>query len=302
MPAASAGALRRLVGEHEGLLFIAPAILFFAVFVLYSACYTVYAGFFQWDGINERVFVGLRNYTELFLTDTAFWLSLRNSAYWTVFTVFPQMLLGFVLAFMLNSRIPGRTFFRAVFYVPAIVSPVVIGIVWQRIYNPFGGFLSDLGFATGWRFLQQPFLTNPHSAIFAVIVVNVWQWTGFSMLLYLAGLQSIPREVVEAAQLEGARRWQIARRIVWPMLRHVHLTLILLGVIGTLQTFPLIYTLTHGGPNHATEMLPNYIFQQAFHLQSMGYASSVSVVLLLLCLILSVIQVKFLGARFSVVQ
>lgn len=294
--------MRRLLVDHQGLLFIAPAIVFFAVFVLYSAFFTIYAGFFRWDGINDRVFVGLRNYTDLLFSDAAFWLSLRNSAYWMMFTVFPQMILGFVLAYMLHGRIPGRTFFRAVFYVPAIVSPVVIGIVWQRIYNPFGGFLSDLGFAAGWRFLQQPFLTNPHSAIFAVIAVNVWQWTGFSMLLYLAGLQSIPREVIEAAQLESAGRWQIAWKIVWPMLRHVHLTLVLLGVIGTLQTFPLIYTLTHGGPNHATEMLPNYIFQQAFHLQSMGYASSVSVVLLLLCLILSVLQVKYLGARFSVAK
>ena len=122
------------------------------------------------------------------------------------------------------------------------------------------------------------------------------------MVLYLAGLQGVPSEIIEAAQLEGAHRWQIAGKIVWPMLRHVHLTLILLGVIGTLQTFPLIYTLTHGGPNHATEMLPNYIFQEAFRLQSMGYASALSVVLLVLCLGLSVVQVKFLGARFALNQ
>jgi raffinose/stachyose/melibiose transport system permease protein len=294
--------MRRLVVDYEGLLFIAPAVCFFFAFVLYSALYIVYAGFFRWDGINDMVFVGLKNYLQMFLSDTAFWLSLRNSFYWTIFTIFPQMILGFVLAFILNSSIPGRIFFRAVFYIPAIVSPVVVGIVWQRIYNPFGGLLSDLGFTTGLRFLQQPFLTSPNTAIFAVIVVNVWQWTGFSMLLYLAGLQSIPREIIEAAELEGARRWQIARKIVWPMLRHVHLTLILLGVIGTLQTFPLIYTLTHGGPNHATEMLPNYIFQQAFHLQSMGYASALSVVLLVLCLLLSMLQVRFLGARFSFIQ
>jgi raffinose/stachyose/melibiose transport system permease protein len=288
--------------DAQGFLFIAPALIFFFIFVMYSAFYTVYASFFQWDGINDKLFTGLANYYRMFTSDQAFFMSMRNSLYWTLFTVFPQMLLGFVLAFLLNSRIPGGTIFRAVFYVPAIVSPVVVGVVWQRIYNPFGGFLSDLGFAIGWRFLQQPFLTNFHTAIFAVIAVNVWQWTGFSMVLYLAGLQGIPNEIIEAAQLEGARRWQIARKIVWPMLRHVHLTLILLGVIGTLQTFPLIYTLTHGGPNHATEMLPNYIFQQAFHLQSMGYASALSVVLLFLCLILSFIQVRFLGARFALTQ
>jgi raffinose/stachyose/melibiose transport system permease protein len=292
----------RAKSNAQGLLFILPAILFFLIFVMYSALYTVYASFFQWDGINEKIFVGASNYLRMFTSDQAFLMSMRNSFYWTIFTVFPQMILGFVLAYLLNSRIPAGTVFRAIFYVPAIVSPVVVGVVWQRIYNPFGGFLSDIGFAIGWRFLQQPFLTDFHTAIFAVIAVNVWQWTGFSMVLYLAGLQNIPNEIIEAAQLEGARRWQIARKIVWPMLRHVHLTLILLGVIGTLQTFPLIYTLTHGGPNHATEMLPNYIFQQAFHLQSMGYASALSVVLLLLCLILSFLQVRFLGARFALTQ
>jgi ABC-type sugar transport system permease subunit len=292
----------RARSDQQGLLFIAPALILFVIFVLYPAFYTIYASLFQWDGINEKIFIALNNYIQMFTSDQAFLLSLRNSFYWTIFTIFPQMLLGFVLAYLLNSSIPAGTFFRAVFYVPAIVSPVVVGIVWQRIYNPFGGFLSDIGFTFGLRFLQQPFLTDYRTAIFAVIAVNVWQWTGFSMVLYLAGLQGIPGEIIEAAQLEGARRWQIARRIVWPMLRHVHLTLVLLGVIGTLQTFPLIYTLTHGGPNHATEMLPNHIFQEAFHLQSMGYASALSVVLLLLCLILSVVQVKFLGARFALTQ
>jgi ABC-type sugar transport system permease subunit len=288
--------------DQQGLLFIAPALLLFCVFVLYPAFYTGYASLFEWDGINEKVFIFLDNYVRMFTADHAVLLSLRNSLYWAVLTILPQMIMGFALAFMLNSPIAGRTFFRAVFYVPAIVSPVVVGIVWQRIYNPFGGFLSDVGFATGWRFLQQPFLTDFHTAIFAVIVVNVWQWTGFSMVLYLAGLQGIPVEIIEAAELDGARRWRIACSIVWPVLRHVHLTLILLGVIGTLQTFPLIYTLTHGGPNHATELLPNYIFQQAFRLQSMGYASALSMLLLVLCLLLSVVQVRFLGARFALVQ
>ena len=151
--------------EIQGLFFIAPAVILFVVFVLYAALYTIYAGFFQWDGINDRVFIGVQNYIEMFTTDHAFFLSLRNSLYWTIFTIFPQMFLGFTLAYLLNSHIPGGTLFRAIFYVPAIVSPVVVGTVWQRIYNPFGGFLSDLGFVVGWRFLQQPSLNVGSSSI-----------------------------------------------------------------------------------------------------------------------------------------
>ncbi|MBV9222235.1 MAG: sugar ABC transporter permease [Methylobacteriaceae bacterium] len=291
--------MARSTTHERAVLFIGPAMIMFAVFVLYSIFYIFYAGLFRWDGINAKSFVVLDNYIRMFSADEPFRISLRNALYWAVLTIFPQMFLGFALALLLDSGIPGQTLFRAIFYIPAIISPVVIGIVWQRIYNPFGGLLSDIGFATGARFLTQPFLANPQAAIFAVILVNIWQWTGFSMLLYIAGLQEIPAEIIEAARLDGASSWQIVRRVIWPVLRHVHLTLILLGIIGTLQTFPLIYMLTQGGPNHATELLPNYIFQQAFHLQSMGYASALSVVLLMISLLASVFQVRVLGARFS---
>ncbi|MDH3659249.1 MAG: sugar ABC transporter permease [Alphaproteobacteria bacterium] len=298
MPASSP----RPAQERQGLLFILPALLPFLVFVLYPAFYIFYASLFAWDGVNQAVFVLFDNYIRMFTSDAAFWLALRNAVYWAFLTIFPQMFLGFLIALVLTSGIPFQTFFRAVFYVPAIVSPVVIGIVWQRIYNPFGGLLSDAGLATGFGFLMTPFLADTKIAIFSVIVVNVWQWTGFSMLLYIAGLQEIPDEILDSAKVEGADTWQTIRHIVWPMLKHVHLTLILLGIIGTLQTFPLVYIMTGGGPNHATETLPNYIFLQAFKLQSMGYASALSVVLLLLALGLSLFQVRVLGARFSLVR
>jgi raffinose/stachyose/melibiose transport system permease protein len=199
---------------------------------------------------------------------------------------------------MVNSKVSGRTIYRAIFYMPAIISPIVIGIVWQRIFNPFGGFIADVAKLTGLTFLKQAYLADPKIAIFACIFVNVWEWTGFSMLLYLAGLQGLSQDVLDAAAVDGANLWQRIRYVIWPMLRHVHLTLILLGVIGTLQTFALIFMLTKGGPNHASEMLPTYIFLQAFQLQSMGYASALSVILLLLALGLSIFQVRVLGARF----
>ncbi|MCB1495846.1 MAG: sugar ABC transporter permease [Bauldia sp.] len=283
----------------QGLTFLLPALVLFAIFVLYPAFYIFYAGLFEWDGINQGVFVGLGNFHQIFTDDGPFWIAMRNALYWAPLTIVIQMVLGFLIAFLLEIRTRMVPVFRALFYLPAIVSPVVIGIVWQRIYNPFGGLLSDIGIATGLRFLTFSFLANTQTAIFAVIVVNIWQWMGFSMLMYIAGMKGISREVLEAARLDGITTRQTAVHVVWPMLRHVHLTLVLLGVIGTLQTFPLIYIMTKGGPNHATEMLPNYIFQQGFILQNMGYASALSVVLLVLSLGLSVFQVKVLGARFS---
>ena len=291
--------LGKWLDDNQGLFFMAPAMLLFVIFVLYPIFYILGASLYEWDGINEALFVGLRNYAELFTDDRAFGLAMRNSFLWTFLTIFPQMMLGFLLACILTSGIPFQNVFRIIFFTPAIISPVVLGIIWQRIYNPFGGLLADVGLETGARFLQQPYLADPKIAIYSTIAVNVWQWTGFSMLMYVAGLKGLSPEILSAAEVDGAGASQRIRFVIWPMLRHVHLTLILLGVIGTLQTFALVYILTKGGPNHATEMLPTYIFQQAFTLQSMGYASALAVVLLVIALSASIFQVRVLGARFT---
>lgn len=291
---------RKWLIDNQGLFFMAPAMLLFLVFVLYPIFYIFNASLYDWDGINQALYVGIQNYIDMFTDDRTFSLAIRNSFYWTFLTIFPQMFLGFILAYILTADIPLQNIFRIIFFMPAIISPVVLGIIWQRIYAPFGGLLADIAFETGARFLQQPYLADPKIAIFSTIAVNVWQWTGFSMLMYVAGLQGLSREVLSAAEVDGAGTLQRIRYIIVPMLRHVHLTLILLGVIGTLQTFALVFMLTKGGPNHATEMLPTYIFQKAFTLQSMGYASAVAVVLLVIALSASIFQVRVLGSRFTI--
>jgi raffinose/stachyose/melibiose transport system permease protein len=284
--------------SNKEFLFLIPALSLFSVFVLYPFGSVLFRSLYQWDGVNPATFVGLKNFIEILVRDYGFWLAMRNALYWAPLTIIPQMLLGFLLAHILTSGVPFESIFRAIIYFPAIVSPIVTGIVWQRIYNPFGGLLSDIGVAWHIPALMAPFLADPKIAIFSVIVVNIWQWTGYSMILYVAGLKTIPEEILEAAIIDGASMFRRITYIIWPMLRHVHLTLILLGIIGTLQTFPIIYIMTQGGPNHATEMLPNYIFTQAFRLQAMGYASALSVVLLLLALGLSFFQMKIFGSRF----
>ena len=291
--------LRRRLRPFFNFLYILPALALFAVFVLYPIFYIFQASLLDWNGFSQGKFVGLDNYVKLFTNDRAFALSIRNSVYWIFLTIFPQMFLGFFLALLLNSDVWGRNIYRAIFYMPAIISSVVIGIVWRRIYTPFGGLLSDVAALTGLDFLAQPFLADTSIAIFAVIAVNVWQWTGWSTLLYLAGLQGIDQDMLDAGDVDGVTRWQRVRYILWPSLNHVHSTLILLGVIGALQTFALVYVMTDGGPNNATQMLPTYIFRNAFALSSIGYASAVAVVLLVMALVLSILQMRFLGARFT---
>src|SRR5258708_12888023 len=148
------------------------------------------------------------------------------------------MIVGFGLAYILTSGVPFQSIFRAIIYFPAIVSPIVVGIVWQRIYNPFGGLLSDIGAAWHIPALMIPFLSDPKIAIFSVIVVNIWQWTGYSMILYVAGLKTIPEEILEAVTLDGAGVFKPITPIIWPILPPVPSTLFLLGIITTLHTFP----------------------------------------------------------------
>ena len=280
-----------------GLLFLLPALALFAVFVVYPIVYNVQASTLEWDGVNAGTFVGFDNYIALF-QDPVFHIALRNSAYWIPLTIVPQALIGFLLALALNRGIFASTAYRAIFFIPAILSPVVVGIVWQRVMDPFNVVFTSVGKATGLDWLGGNFLADPNTAIFAVIFVNVWMWTGFSMLFYLAGLQLIDTSVLEAAKIDGANAFQSTVRITFPLLRSTHLSLLLLGIIGSLKTFELVYVLTQGGPAHASEMLPTYAFQQAFQLQSVGYASTISVVLIVIAVASSLSMVRVFGAGF----
>ncbi len=279
------------------MLFLLPTLTLFAIFVVYPIVYNLQASTLRWDGVNEGTFIGFDNYLRLF-RDPVFLITLRNSGWWILLTIVPQAVIGFFLALLLNERIRGRAVYRAIFFVPAILSPVVVGIVWQRIYDPFNGVIAKFGRATGLEFLTRGYLAEPETAIFAAIVVNVWMWTGFSMLFYLAGLQLIDSSVLAAAKIDGASGWRVVRSIILPLLKPTHLSLLLLGIIGSLKTFELVYVLTEGGPNHASEMLPTYTFKQAFQLQSVGYASTISVVLLVVAVVSSLSMVRAFGAGF----
>jgi ABC-type sugar transport system permease subunit len=287
----------KLTSNATGLLFLLPALALFAVFVVYPIVYNVQASTLDWDGVNVATFIGFDNYARLF-QDPTFLITLRNSAYWIPLTIVPQALIGFLLALALNRGIFASTAYRAIFFIPAILSPIVVGIVWQRIMDPFNGVFSEVGRATGLPGLGGNLLADPQTAIFAVIAVNVWMWTGFSMLFYLSGLQLIDSSVLEAAKIDGASGFQTTARITFPLLKSTHLSLLLLGIIGSLKTFELVYVLTQGGPAHASEMLPTYAFQQAFQLQSVGYASTISVVLIVIAVASSLSLVRVFGAGF----
>jgi ABC-type spermidine/putrescine transport system permease subunit II len=188
-----------------------------------------------------------------------------------------------------------KSLYRTVFFIPVVTSVVAIAILFKNMFSPYQGLITNALYRVGFK---GPFnwLGDINSAIFGVIAVNIWEWTGWSMLLYIAGISQISPDIKEAANIDGARGFRLIRSMYLPLLSPVHKSLVLLGIIGSLQTFALVYSMTSGGPNSASEMPGTYIFRMGFSVQQMGYASAISVVILMIALILTVTQVVTIGS------
>lgn len=278
-----------------GYLFILPSVLFFLLYILYPIVFVGWSSLYEWSTLKNMVFVGFENYIRVF-QDGVFWTIIKNSVIWIVTTVPIQAIIGFFLAYIIEERLhKGKGIFRTAFFLPVVTSVVVVAIVWGKMLQPYQGiithYLSMIGVDS-----QLNILGTSNTAIFGCILANIWEWTGWSMILYVAGMSQIPDDMKEAAKIDGATRWKEIVYIYIPSLASTHKSLLMLGVIGSLQTFGLIYTMTGGGPNHASEMPGTYIFQNGFTNQQMGYASALSIVTLLFALVLTIIQMKGLGS------
>ncbi|WP_432934863.1 carbohydrate ABC transporter permease [Streptomyces sp. CA-106131] len=222
------------------------------------------------------------------LRDPVFLTMLRNTAIFSL-TIFIQIGLGFVLAFMLHSAVRGKTIYRLIIFLPVVLSPAILAPIFRQSLAPDGEFNTLLR-ATGLGAFAHPWLADPNTALWALIVINIWQWTGFSFLLYYAALGETDREVVEAARLDGAGNARLMWSILLPSARGVTLTLIILGVIGVLKTFDIPYLVTGGGPYHATEFFSTYIYSRGIIDGDLGFGSALSVLLLVLSVIFTAYQ------------
>jgi raffinose/stachyose/melibiose transport system permease protein len=279
-------------------LYVLPAVSLFVVFVIYPILWVISESLYGRGASHPTGFVGIDHYRQAF-NDPVFWRVLLNMFLWGAITIPVQMVVGGVIAYLIErytSR--SKTFFRVMFFLPVITSVAVVSIVWSQMYAPYYGIIQEYAKYIGLQLNVSP-LGEPNLAIYALIVVNIWQWTGFSMIMYVAGLNSIPNDLWDAAKIDGAHGWQLAVRVVVPLLSPVSRSLLLLGVIGTLQTFPIVHLMTDGGPDHASEIFGTYIFKQGFVIGDTGYASALSTLVLIIALVLSIIQIAVLGARLG---
>lgn len=287
-----------------GYLFIAPAMFFFLMYILYPIIFVFSHSLFSWSTIANMKWAGLANYVKLF-QDSIFWTTVKNSFIWILVTVPIQAVLGFIFAYIIEERLArkkrdgkaiSKTVFRTILFIPVVTSVTVVAIIWSKIFQPYEGILGH--YLSLWFGMSSTInvLGNPKLALAGCMIANIWEWTGWSMIMYVGGISQISDDLKEAARIDGASVWQELRYVYIPLLSSVHKSLLMLGVIGSLQTYALVSVMTNGGPNHASEIPGTYIFLTGFTQSQMGYACTIAVAVLLLALILTVIQVKFLGS------
>lgn len=274
----------------RALPYLAPAGVLYVWFLAYPMLDAVRLSFFEWSGFRteDPEFVGLDNYTRLFTADPVFWTSVRNSVVWVVLSLLVPLTLSLLLALALNRRMLGRNTFRAVFYIPAVFASITVAAMWRWIYNPTVGALNQVLEGIGLGSWTQQWLGDPQFALYSVFVASVWQAVGTSMVLFLAGLQQVPAELLDAARVDGADRWQVFRAVTVPALRPTTVVVIILTIIGSLKVFDLVVGMTGGGPAQSTQVLALWSYTQSFSNHDFGAGGATATVLLLISLALVV--------------
>jgi multiple sugar transport system permease protein/raffinose/stachyose/melibiose transport system permease protein len=249
----------------------------------------------NWNGFARNfAVVGLDNFRAL-AHDPLFGGAMRNTVVWTVAAVLLPNGTGFLLALVLERRVQGAGFFKALFYLPVCLSAVVVGQIWIWIYRPDWGVLNAMLGAVGLPQGQRAWLADPGTALYAIIAAWSWQQTGLSMVIYLSGLTNVPNELLEAAALDGASYWSRLRHVVLPMLKPATIVVVALSIINSLKGFDIVYIMTGGGPFHASDTLAMLMYDESFKRYRMGYGASISVVLFLITV--AVVSVYFRQLR-----
>ena len=283
--------------EHPMLpyLFLIPACGIVGMFVIYPALEAIVLSFTNFNMITAPSAVGLANYRALW-HDPFFWSALRNTLLYLVLVVPLLVLLPIFLALLVNRALPGITLFRAALYLPAITSLVISGLIWKWVYEE-KGILNYFLIASGISDTPAAFLTDPTNALFSVMAVTVWSGMGYYMVIYLAGLQSIPRHLYEVAEVEGVSKWQQTLHITIPLLRPSVAVVTVMASISAMKVFEEVYVMTQGGPLDSSKTLVFYIYQSAFEEFEMGYAAAIGVVLFAITLAFSMINLRLLGKK-----
>ncbi|MDD9266578.1 carbohydrate ABC transporter permease [Paenibacillus sp. GCM10023248] len=276
------------MGKHTyPLYFSFPALAVFLLFFITPTLIGFYYSFTDWNINAESIqFTGLANYIELF-QEPRLKTALINTLIFAIVVTLMQNFLGLGLALILNEALKLRNLLRTIFFLPYVIAPIVIGYIFRAIYHPEHGIVNTLLSGIGLQSLVHDWLNDPKYALFSIIVTDLWRVAGFSMVVYLAGLQFIPKDLIESSSMDGARYWQRFRSVVFPLLAPALTVNVLLSMIGSMKVFEMVMVLTEGGPGYTTEVFYTYI-RSMFSTGLFGYATAVNVVLFVLVTIVGV--------------
>ena len=291
--------LKRLCRRHDvsGFLFVLPAIILLGIFMIYPLIASFWLSLTKYNIVKPPVFIGLANFYELF-SDPVFIIALRNTLAYTAVVVPGCIIFPLLLALLLNRSIRGITFFRSIIYLPVITAMPIAGIMWKILYSQ-QGFINGFIQWAGLRKTPIGFLSDPSVALLSIIFVTIWKASGYYMMLYLGGLQTIPVELDEAATVDGANAFQRFWNVTLPLLKPTMVLVVILSAIGALKVFGEVYVMTGGGPADSTNVIVHYIYRQAFVFLRMGYASAMGVVLFVLLFAFSFAYLRHMEGQYT---
>ncbi len=279
--------------DSTAFLFIAPAFILFTAWVIIPTISSVYYSFTSWDGISEDIkFIGLANYREIF-TSARFGNALKNTAILTVFISVLENAVALAFALMVDNVRWGKNFFRSAFYIPVLISGIVSGFIWKIMYNYNFGTFNSLLQSVGLEQFKQDWLGNTSLTLVMIGLVMIWKGAGYYMIIYLASLQSVPTELIEAAEIDGANAWQRFKSITIPLISGAFTINFTLSLIKGLKVFDEINVMTDGGPGFTSETLVYLLYKVGFNEGRQGFGTAVGIMLLFIIIILNTLQQKF---------
>jgi len=272
-------------------LFAAPAFFLIFIFIAYPLLESLILSLYKWNGIGPKNFVGFYNFVMLF-TDEVFWLALYNNIKFTLFTTTGTVLIGFLLAVAIERRVRGWSFFKIVYFLPVMMSMTTVGLLWGRLLDPTLGpinlFLKKLGISN-----PPVWLGNPNTALNVIIIVSIWQYSGFPMIVFLAAMENIPLQIHDAATIDGVNSWQRIWHIIFPLVKDVFVMIVILQIIFSFKVFDIVWAMTQGGPGDSSTVLGVYLYRVAFRYTWFGYGSAVAVMMFIIIFVISLLYLRF---------
>lgn len=281
-------------------LFTLPALIVYTVFFVLPILGDIYISLLEWNGgLIDVKFVGLKNYIKMFTEDKAFYAALLHNVMYTAFVVTIQLSMALLFALILFRNIRGHNFFKTVYLLPVVLSSVTLALIWSYMYDPLQGFVNYFLKSIGLGSFQQNWLGDKKIALFSVGLINAWQYIGYSMIIFIAGLLTIPESLYEAAEIDGAGMFSKFANVTFPLLAPATTMNIVLSTTGSFKVFELIYVITPpGGPiSDATEVLATLMYKVGFTYGEMGYSAAISIILLIVIMIIGFVQLKLLRSR-----